>query len=153
MSAKGKILGIYISHKRGIAKNSISCAQLISDWGIRGDAHAGKWNKQICLFAIESLTEVPPTKWKQCQEKAHTENITIVGLSLEHLSPKTLLKIGHQVILRIESRGKEKFIEDGRSYIISREGRFCTVLHGGQINVGDKIEKMTISEYEEFLHH
>lgn len=153
MSARGKILALHISHKRGIAKTSVSCAQLISDWGIRGDAHAGKWNKQICLFALESLIEVPPTKWEQCQENTHTENITIVGLSLEHLSPNALLKIGSQVILRIETLGKEKHVEEGRSYIISREGRFCTVLHCGEINVGDKIEKMTISEYEGFLHH
>lgn len=148
MSSSGKILALHIGHKRGIVKTPVPCVELISDWGIRGDAHAGKWSKQISLFALESLIEVPPTKWEQCQEEAHTENITIKGLTLEDLFPNALLRIGPQVILRIESIGKEQYVEEGRSYIISREGRFCTVLHGGEIIVGDKIERLMPSEYE-----
>ena len=148
MNSSGKILGIYIGHKRGIAKTSVLCAQLISDWGIRGDAHAGKWSKQISLFALESLIHASPARYEKCLENTHTENITIKGLTLEDLFPNALLRIGPQVILRIESIGKEQYVEEGRSYIISREGRFCTVLHGGEIIVGDKIERLMPSEYE-----
>ncbi len=153
MTLKGKIISLQIGWERGISKTIVSSVQIETDWGIVGDAHAGKWGKQISLFALESLEKVPPSRWKQCQEKQFTENITISGLSLDHLQPGTLLQLGFEVILRIESIGKENLVEEGRSYIISREGRFCTVLRGGIVTQGDSIQIITASKYEESLRH
>ena len=43
----GKITGICISEKRGVQKHFIEEANIIADWGIEGDAHGGKWHRQI----------------------------------------------------------------------------------------------------------
>ena len=49
----GEIKAICISEKRGTQKKEISQAQIITDWGIEGDAHAGKWHRQISLLSME----------------------------------------------------------------------------------------------------
>ncbi len=153
MNSEGKIISLQLGWRKGIPKSFVSRVQIETDWGIMGDAHAGKWARQISLFALESLKKVPPSRWEQCQENHFTENMTISGLPLDHLQPGTLLKLGTEVILRIESIGKEHYVEEGRSYIISREGRFCTVLRGGIVTRGDNIQIITTSKYEESLRH
>ena len=40
-SLSGKITGIYVGAKRGVAKTAVESAELIAGHGIRGDAHAG----------------------------------------------------------------------------------------------------------------
>ena len=51
----GKITGICISEKRGVQKHFIEEANIIADWGIEGDAHGGKWHRQISLLSQEKL--------------------------------------------------------------------------------------------------
>ena len=50
----GKIRAICISEKRGTQKRSIPEAEFIEDWGIKGDAHAGKWHRQVSLLSYDS---------------------------------------------------------------------------------------------------
>ena len=51
----GKITGICISEKRGVQKHFIEEANIIADWGIEGDAHGGKWHRQISLLSQEKV--------------------------------------------------------------------------------------------------
>ena len=53
----GKILGICISEKRGTEKHEIQEANLVKDWGIEGDAHGGKWHRQVSLLASEKIED------------------------------------------------------------------------------------------------
>ena len=51
----GKIRAICISEKRGTQKRSIPEAEFIEDWGIKGDAHAGKWHRQVSLLSYDKI--------------------------------------------------------------------------------------------------
>ena len=51
----GKITGICISEKRGVQKHLITEANIVRDWGIEGDAHGGKWHRQISLLSKEKV--------------------------------------------------------------------------------------------------
>ena len=42
--------------------------------------------------------------------------------------------------MEIAHIGKDEFKDHGRAYIVSREGRFCKVIKGGKVRVGDKVE-------------
>lgn len=53
----GKILGICISEKRGTEKHEIQEANLVKDWGIEGDAHGGKWHRQVSLLSFEKIED------------------------------------------------------------------------------------------------
>ena len=51
--ADGKIIAISISEKkRAKKKHNIESANLIVDYGMEGDAHAGNWHRQISLLGI-----------------------------------------------------------------------------------------------------
>ena len=46
---------ICISNKKGIVKRPVEKAVFQADFGINGDAHAGKWHRQVSLLAGESI--------------------------------------------------------------------------------------------------
>lgn len=47
----GKLLAINISKERGTEKREVPQAELVADYGIMGDAHAGKWHRQVSLLS------------------------------------------------------------------------------------------------------
>jgi hypothetical protein len=51
----GKIRAICISENRGTVKHEIETATLIEGHGIEGDAHAGKWHRQVSLLSEQRL--------------------------------------------------------------------------------------------------
>ena len=48
-----KVRAICISEKKGTAKVQVPKAEFIEDFGIKGDAHAGKWHRQVSLLAFK----------------------------------------------------------------------------------------------------
>ena len=51
----GKVIAICISEEKGTQKHSVQEAEFIEDWGIKGDAHAGKWHRQVVFFRLTRL--------------------------------------------------------------------------------------------------
>ena len=51
----GTIVSICISEKKGTQKHEIPEAELKEDWGIVGDAHAGKWHRQVSLLSHDEV--------------------------------------------------------------------------------------------------
>ena len=49
----GKIIAVNISEEKGTLKKNIHSANLIEDWGVEHDAHAGKWHRQASLLSYE----------------------------------------------------------------------------------------------------
>ena len=43
----GKVIAICTSKHKGTLKNEVSEANFIEEFGIEGDAHAGKWHRQV----------------------------------------------------------------------------------------------------------
>ena len=52
-----KVLAICISKHKGTLKNEVSEANFIEEFGIEGDAHAGKWHRQVSLLALEKIED------------------------------------------------------------------------------------------------
>lgn len=135
----GKVLALNISSVRGVDKISIEEAEIICGWGLKGDAHGGDWDRQVSIFPVEALSKVPADKWDEVTGGGYTENITISGIPLEDLSVGRTVKIGATAQIRIVHIGKENLKENGRPYIVSREGRFGVVVSGGTVKVGDLV--------------
>ena len=51
----GKVIAICTSKQKGTLKNEVPEAVLIEEFGIEGDAHAGKWHRQVSLLALEKI--------------------------------------------------------------------------------------------------
>ena len=53
----GKIIAVNISEEKGTPKKNIHSANLIEDWGVEHDAHAGKWHRQVSLLSYEKIED------------------------------------------------------------------------------------------------
>ena len=47
----GNVIAVCTSPAKGTQKTNVGTAQFQEDWGIVGDAHAGKWHRQVSLLA------------------------------------------------------------------------------------------------------
>lgn len=138
----GTLTGICISEKRGVQKHFINEANIIKDWGIEGDAHGGKWHRQISLLSIEKIEE-----FKQKGANVHPgsfgENLIVEGFDFRSLPVGTQLIIG-DVVLEMTQIGKEchshcTIYKEMGDCIMPREGVFAQVIQGGHIKVGQEV--------------
>ncbi len=158
-----KVISINISEKRGIQKKPVSEAELIPDWGIKGDAHAGHWHRQISFLGQESIDKMKKLADGSSEKKVladlkdgdFAENITTEGIVLYDLPVGTELRIG-ETLLRVTQIGKQchqgcAIFQIVHDCIMPREGIFAEVLEGGFIRPGMTIEVLPKTEKDQKL--
>ena len=57
-----KVIAVNISETKGVPKKTISEGKFIEDFGLEGDAHAGKWHRQVSLLGVESINKMKSLK-------------------------------------------------------------------------------------------
>lgn len=139
----GKVSGINISKTKGVIKDPIPEGLFIADFGLKDDAHAGKWHRQVSLLAQESIDKMTETGIKGLCSGKFAENITTTGIILHELPVGTKLKIG-ETIQEISQIGKEchtgcEIKKAVGQCIMPKEGIFTRVIQGGIVKVGDEI--------------
>lgn len=144
------VIAISISEKKGQKKHNIPEAKLITDFGMEGDAHAGKWHRQISLLGIQSI-DLMRAKGANVNPGDFAENITIEGLVLYELPVGTRLFVGEEVLLEVTQIGKEchsgcEIQKQVGSCIMPTQGIFAKVLSGGMIHVGDTVVVEEVAE-------
>ena len=55
MSQAGTLIAVCISEKKGQQKHPVDSVHLLPNHGIDGDAHAGKWHRQVSLLSQASV--------------------------------------------------------------------------------------------------
>lgn len=139
-----KIVAISISKEKGQRKHNIPEAELLTDFGMKGDAHAGKWHRQISLLGIASI-ELMKAKGAPVAPGDFAENITVEGIVLYELPVGTKLILGDDVELEVTQIGKEchsgcEIQKLVGSCIMPTQGIFARVIKGGMIHVGDAVQ-------------
>lgn len=140
----GKVLAINISVGKGTPKDTIPQGNFIVDFGLEGDAHAGKWHRQVSLLANESVNKMREQGVEGLCTGRFAENITTEGLELWQFKVGTRLKIG-ETIQEISQIGKEchhgcAIKQMVGECVMPKEGIFTRVIQGGIIKTGDLIE-------------
>lgn len=138
----GIIRGICTSDIRGIQKTEVPEADIQVDWGIVGDAHGGKWHRQISLLSLEKINEFR-AKGAEVEYGAFGENLIVEGYDFRNLPVGSRFCIG-EVVLEMTQIGKEchshcQIYQKMGECIMPREGVFAQVITGGHIKVGDVI--------------
>ena len=141
---KGRIEAISISKKRGTKKTNVAEAELKTDFGIVGDAHADNWHRQISLLAIESINKMI-AKGADVTAGDFAENITTSGIDLNSLSLDSKLKLGQTAEIEITQFGKKchnrcEIFQLVGDCIMPREGIFAKIIKPGVIKPNDTIE-------------
>lgn len=139
----GTVIAVCISKRKGTQKTESPAIRLIPDWGIEGDAHAGKWHRQVSLIGLEKI-EAFREKGADVDFGAFGENIIVKGYDLRSLPVGTRFRIG-SALLELTQIGKEchshcAIYKQVGDCIMPREGVFTRVLEGGIVKPGDEIE-------------
>ena len=145
----GTIRAICISEQKGTQKHEVPEAELIEDWGINGDAHAGKWHRQVSLLGLGQIEEFR-ARGAEVFFGAFGENLVVDGFHFRTIPVGTKFQAG-EVLLEITQIGKEchshcEIYKKMGDCIMPREGVFARVLHGGRIRTGDEICLITDGE-------
>ena len=139
----GKVIAVCISEIKGIQKTEVPEVKLVPDWGIEGDAHAGKWHRQVSLLGLEKI-EAFRAKGAEVEFGAFGENVIVEGFDFRTLPVGTRFRSG-DVLLELTQIGKEchthcAIYHQVGDCIMPREGVFTKVLEGGVLRAGDEFE-------------
>ncbi len=141
----GKIQAISVSDRKGVIKENVPSAYFENDFGIKGDAHAGKWHRQVSLLALESVKKMQE-KGLDVKSGDFAENITTEGIDLLSLPVGTKIKI-KDVEFIISQIGKICHHKCAVYYhagecVMPKEGIFAVVRGNGELHVGDEIQNL-----------
>ncbi|BEP28833.1 MOSC domain-containing protein [Helicovermis profundi] len=145
MIINGKVLSINISETKGVIKNPMNAGEFIENFGLKDDAHSGKWHRQVSLLGVESINKMIEMGVKNLSFGKFAENITTEGIRLYEIPVGTKIKIG-ETIHEITQIGKEchtgcAIKNQVGKCVMPKEGVFSRVLKGGIIKIGDIIEE------------
>lgn len=138
-----RVVSINKSDKKGVVKIPQEEGLFIENFGLQGDAHAGKWHRQVSLLSNESIDKMRKAV-PNLNEGDFAENITTEGIVLYELPIGTKLAIG-ETIQEVSQIGKEchkgcAIKQKVGECIMPHEGIFTVVIKGGMIKVGDEIK-------------
>ncbi len=143
MGARGKVVAVSVSGRKGEKKVPVPCVVLVPDHGVRDDAHAGPGIRQVSLLAEESIDKMRD-KGLAVGPGDFAENVTVAGIVLPALPVGTRLR-GGEALLEVTQIGKvchdrcAIYLQAG-DCVMPREGIFARVVRGGAVAAGDAVE-------------
>lgn len=140
---KLEILSVNISRKKGIIKTPIEQIT-INEMGIVGDAHAGRWHRQISLLAQESVDRAEEKANAKFPPGTFAENLTTRGIELAKTSILDRF-ISGKIELEVTQIGKKCHTncaigQQIGDCIMPAEGIFCRTIKGGIVKGGSQFQ-------------
>lgn len=141
----GKVMAVCTSPAKGTQKTNVGEALFIEDFGLEGDAHAGKWHRQVSLLSHDKIEEFRK-RGAEVADGAFGENLVVEGFDFRNLPVGTRFRC-NDVVLEMTQIGKEchhgcEIFQKMGECIMPREGVFAKVIKGGRIRTGDVMEIM-----------
>jgi len=143
LSKSCEVVSVNISKKKGTIKKPVDCIDL-TETGVKGDAHAGKWHRQVSLLAEESIKKAESMANANFPPGTFAENITTRGIELHKTTVFDRFFNGN-VELEVTQIGKKchSACEIGKKIgncIMPFEGIFARVIKKGKIKAMDVLE-------------
>ncbi len=138
------ILSVNISEKKGTIKKPVQSISL-SNIGVAGDAHSGKWHRQISLLAKESIDKFSDEAGREIKFGEFAENITTEGLLLYTAKPLDRF-VGKNIELEVTQIGKKchgdncNIFREVGNCVMPKEGIFARVIKDGKLKAGDQLK-------------
>lgn len=134
------IQSLNISEKKGTVKIPVNAVE-IDFTGVKGDAHAGKWHRQVSLLGVESIKKAEEQNNRPFVPGDFGENLTTEGLELHKTNVLDRFQSG-DVLLEVTQIGKKchsgcEIFKTSGNCIMPIEGIFCRVLQPGILKKGD----------------
>lgn len=138
----GQIRAICISREKGTEKRPIPEARFVKDFGIEGDAHGGKWHRQVSLLSYDKVKAFNELG-ANVADGDFGENLLVEGIDFRELPVGSKFYAG-DVVLCMTQIGKECHSHCAiharvGDCIMPREGVFAEVLQEGVLRPGDEL--------------
>ena len=114
----GTVIAVCTSPAKGTQKTNVNEALFIEDYGIQGDAHAGKWHRQVSLLSYDKIEEFR-ARGADVEDGAFGENLVVKGIDFRTLPVGTRLRCGDVVLERVPSWLSD-ISENGRVHYAQR---------------------------------
>ena len=141
----GNVIAVCISERKGTVKNEVDSINIIKDFGLEGDAHAGS-TRQVSLLSYEAFSEFKKLNEGRVDINPGVfgENLLVEGFDFKSLPLGTRFKCG-DVILELMQIGKKchtgcEISKIAGKCIMPVEGVFARVIEGGTVKKGDEME-------------
>ena len=140
----GTVISVNVSERQGTSKQPVA-EIVIDEHGVKGDAHAGDWHRQVSLLASESIERFSAESGRTFGNGEFAENVTTRGIDLLQVTFLDRFRVGRAAELEVTQIGKQChgqgcaiFQQVGRC-VMPKEGIFCRVIRGGPAKAGDAI--------------
>ena len=117
--------------------------QLVADFGLEGDRHAGRPMRQVSILNAETVTELAQAGMP-VTPGVLGENITVEGVPVMQLTDGERLRIGEA---ELEITGDRPACREllgvhkrALKAMVGRTGKMARVVRGGTVRPGDPIE-------------
>ena len=138
-----KVLSVNTSEKKGTIKKSVESIQL-NEIGVVGDAHSGRWHRQVSLLATESIQKFAAEAGRTFSFGEFAENITTSGLLLHECRPLDRF-LNDSVELEVTQIGKKchgdncSIFRETGNCVMPKEGIFARVIRNGNLKAGNEL--------------
>lgn len=139
-----KISSLNSSEKKGTIKKPHREINFTAE-GVEGDAHAGKWHRQVSLLAAESIKSFEKKLGRKINYGEFAENITTDGFPIHKTKPFDRL-VNDAVELEITQIGKKCHGDNCEIFqltgdcVMPKEGIFCRVIKPGVLKQKDELK-------------
>ena len=93
----GNVIAVCTSPAKGTQKTNVGTAQFQADWGIVGDAHAGKWHRQVSLLSWDKI-EAFRARGAEVKDGDFGENLVVSGIDFRSLPIGTKFRCNDVVL-------------------------------------------------------
>jgi MOSC domain-containing protein YiiM len=118
-------------------------ARLVANFGLEGDRHAGRPERQVSLLNAETVAELAQ-QGMPVGPGTLGENITVEGFAVMRLADGARLRIGEAELEitgdRPACREMLEVHQDALKALAGRAGKMARVVRGGTVRPGDPIE-------------
>ena len=101
----GNVIAVCTSGVKGIQKTNVGTINILDNWGIEGDAHAGDWHRQVSLLSHDKI-EAFRARGAEVVDGAFGENLVVSGIDFRTLPIGTVFAC-NDVRLELTQIGKE----------------------------------------------
>jgi xanthine dehydrogenase accessory factor len=141
-----RVVSVNVNTRKEFRKLPTPEARLVADFGLEGDRHAGRPERQVSILNAETVTELAE-QGMPVSPGVLGENITVEGMPVMQLQPGARLLIGPDAELEITGdrpacREMLDVHEDCLKAMVGRSGKMARVVQGGLIRPGDRVERI-----------
>ncbi len=139
-----KVSSLNISEKKGTIKTPRKHITL-THLGIEGDAHAGKWHRQVSILAKESILRFESELGRKIGFGEFAENITTQGFEVHKTNPFDRFATP-EIELEVTQIGKKchgtncEIFQQTGNCVMPKEGIFCRVVKPGKLSENEVLE-------------